>query len=148
MDEIDALIAQIRANGREVWVAGEQPEETIHELEKTLGVGLPPSYRSFLARFGGLGIVNSFISGIIDAQPLGEGTGWVYGDTKRCREEWGLPEHLLVIQADEDAPYCLDTSNRQDGEYPLVCFELHSKHVSRMANSFGSWFVEWLRTCG
>jgi hypothetical protein len=146
MDEIDALIAQIAANGDQVWIAGPQPEAAIGELERALQVRLPPSYRSFILRFGGLGIYDSNISGIIDGQPLGEGTGWAFGDTQRFRQDSGLPTHLIVVQPDEDAPYCLDTRTAgSDGEYPLVCFELHSGHVGRMADSFDVWFVEWLR---
>jgi len=50
------------------------------------------------------------------------------------------------VQADEDAPYCLDTRFQpSDGEYPLVCYELHSKNVGHMAKTFGEWFVQWLQ---
>jgi hypothetical protein len=146
MDDIDLLITQIREAGDRLWIAGAQPEEAIAELERALGIPLPPSYRAFLTRFGGLAIVNSSISGIVNAKPLARGTGWLYGDTLRFRRDFGLPEHLLVIQPDEDAPYCLDSSAKMpDGEFPLVCYELHSRHVSRMAESFGEWLVEWLR---
>lgn len=90
--------------------------------------------------------MNSFISGIIEGKPLGEETGSLYGDTQRFRQDFDMPEYLLVVQADEDAPYCLDTSKRdQGGEFPLVCYELNSRHVGKMAPSFGEWFVEWLR---
>jgi hypothetical protein len=146
MDEIDALIAQIRESGAEVWIAGPQSEAAIVELERAIGVAMPPSYRLFLSRFGGFGIVNSFISGIVDGKPLEEGTGWLFGDTQRFRQDFDMPDHLLVVQADEEAPYCLDTSKRgQSGEFPLVCYELNSRHVGKMAPSFGEWFVEWLR---
>jgi hypothetical protein len=51
-----------------------------------------------------------------------------------------------VIQADEDAPYCLDTSAAEDDEeFPLICFELDTQYVSRVADSFGAWFLEWLQ---
>jgi hypothetical protein len=146
MDEIDTFIAQIREAGDEVWMAGSQSEEAIVELERALGVAMPPSYRQFLSRFGGVGIVNSFISGIIEGKPLEKGTGWLYGDTQGFRDDFDMPEYLLIVQANEDAPYCLDTRRRsQDGEFPLVCYELHSRRVGDMAPSFGAWFVERLR---
>jgi hypothetical protein len=146
MDELDSLIAQIRQAGEEVWMAGPQSEEAILELERATGFPMPTSYRQFLARFGGFGIVNSFISGIIDGKPLEKGTGWLYGDTQWFREVYGMPEYLLVVQANEDAPYCLDTRKRcQAGEFPLVCYEINSRHVGRMAPSFREWFAEWLR---
>lgn len=146
MNEIDSLIATLREAGEDVWIAGPQSEVAIVELEHAIGVTLPPSYRQFLGRFGGFGIVDSFISGIVDGKPLGTGTGWVFTDTARFRDENGMPSHLLVIQADEDAPYCLDTSARRpDGECPVDCYELHSRHVGRVGASFGEWFLQWLR---
>lgn len=145
MDEIDTLIARIRDDGREVWIAGPQSEEAIVALERAIGNTMPPSYRRFLARFGGFGIVNSFISGILADKPLERNVGWVYGATHRFRCDYDMPEHLLVVQSDEDAPYCIDTSNRSpDGENPLVCYELHSRRVGRIAASFGEWFIDWL----
>src|SRR5262249_7841412 len=142
----DVLIAQIREAGDDVWIAGPQSEEAIVELERATGVAMPPSYRQFLSRFNGFGVMNSFISGIIDGKPLDEGTGWLYGDTQRFRQDFDIPRHLLVIEADEDAPYCLDTSKRgQSGEFPLVCYELNSRLVGSMAPTFGEWFIEWLR---
>ncbi len=146
MVEIDDLLKQIRANGDDVWIAGPQPEKAVAELEQALRVRMPPSYRAFLAQFGAMGIAGSSISGILEGQPLGKGTGWVYGDTLRCRADAQLPKHLLVIQADEDAPYCLDTSAAEDDEeFPLICYELDTQYVSRVADSFGTWFLEWLQ---
>ncbi len=146
MDEVEALIARLREDGQRVWVAGPQSEEAITALEQALGLPLPPSYRQFVARYGGFGLPNSFVSGVIDGDPLEAGTGQVYWDTQRFRREYGMPDYLLVVQADGDAPYCLDTRKRRpDGELPVVCYELHSRHTGRMAPSFGEWFVGYLR---
>ena len=144
MADVNDLIAQVRAKGHDLWLAGPQPSETIASLEQALQVTLPPSYRDFLTHFGGAAICDSTVSGIIDGEPLQKATGWLYGDTLRFREEWDLPPHLLVIQPDEDAPYCLDASAPgSDGEFPVVCFELHSRHASRIAENFGIWFQDW-----
>src|SRR5205085_9625590 len=85
MDEIDKLLQQIRANGDEVWIAGAAPDKAVARLERALGVQLPPSYRDFLTRFGAMTVAGSPISGIPDGEPLGEGTGWLYGDTLQFR---------------------------------------------------------------
>src|SRR5260370_26024248 len=114
MVEIDDLLKQIRANGDDVWIAGPQPEKAVAELEQALRVRMPPSYRAFLAQFGAMGIAGSSISGILEGQPLGKGTGWVYGDTLHCRAYRQLPKHLLVIQAAGDRPYCLHTRTAED----------------------------------
>jgi len=145
MDEIEALIARLRGEGQRVWVAGPQPEQSIIELEHALNVRLPPSYRTFVAKFGGFSLLNSVVSGIIGEDPLAVGTGRLHWDTQRFRQEYGMPDHLLVVQPDEDAPYCLDIrKQRPDGEMPVVCYELHSGHSSQMASSFSEWFTEYL----
>ena len=146
MDPIDSLIAKSREGGHDVWISGPQPEAAIHELERKLGVAMPPSYRTFLAQYGGLGIADWFVSGILDGDAIGEGTGWLYADTIRFREDFGIPESMLIIQPDEDAPYCLDVSNRgSDGECPVVCYELHSGHAGRMAETFLEWLLQGLQ---
>jgi hypothetical protein len=148
MATIPELLAQVQANGHEIWSDGPQPEAAIAALESQLGVRLPPSYRAFLAHHGGMAIHDSTISGIIGGEPLDESGGSVYGDTLRFRSEWGLPTHLLVIQPYEDAPYCLDTrSPSASGEFPVVCYELHSKHEGKVAADFDDWmrrfFLHW-----
>jgi SMI1-KNR4 cell-wall len=146
MADADKLLEQIRANGDEVWVAGPQPEAAIDELETVLRIAMPPSYREFLETYGGMKIFDTCISGIIDGKALGLETGWLYGDTLRCRADNNLPHHLLVIQADEDAPYCLVTNRpKSGGEFPLVSYDLETGDVERLADSFGTWFMKWLR---
>jgi SMI1-KNR4 cell-wall len=146
MDEIEELIDQLREDGQDVWVAGPQSRQAIAELEKALGVTLPPSYRQFLSRIGEFKLLNSSVSGIVDGKPLADDTGGMYIHTQRYRLENDLPEHLLVIQPDEDAPYCLDASAAdEDGEMPVVCYELDSGHTERMASSFDEWFLEYLQ---
>jgi len=148
MATIHELLARAEANGHEVWSDGPQPEAAIAALESTLGVRLPPSYRDFIARYGGMAIHNSTISGIIGGQPLDENGGSLYGDTMAFRNEHGLPDHLLVIQPNDDAPYCLDTrSPSTAGELPVICYELHSKHEGKIASDFDDWmrrfFLHW-----
>ncbi|MBM4072578.1 MAG: SMI1/KNR4 family protein [Planctomycetes bacterium] len=144
MVDYNELLDRIRGSGREIWVAGPQPAPALAALEQALGVKLPPSYRDFVVRFGALTMQDSAVSGIMDEDAVNEGFGWLYGDTLRCRQEFGLPEHLLVVQPDEGAPYCLDT-RRPDasGEMPVVCYELHSGHERKIADDFASWLENW-----
>src|SRR5688572_2537013 len=109
MATIPELLAQVEANGHKVLTDGPQPEAALLALESKLGVRLPPSYRAFLSRYGAMAIYDSTISGIFGGEPLDESGGSLYFDTLRFRSDRGLPSHLLVIQPDEDAPYCLDT---------------------------------------
>src|SRR5690349_18733585 len=107
MATIPELLAQVKANGHEVLSDGPQPEAALLALESKLGVRLPPSYRAFLSQYGAVAVYDSTISGIVGGEPFVESGGSVYFDTMRFRRDWGLPSHMLVIQPDEDAPYCL-----------------------------------------
>jgi hypothetical protein len=73
MATIPELLAQVEAKGHEVWSAGPQSQAAIAALESKLGVRLPPSYRAFVAQYGGMAIYDSTISGIIGGEPLDEG---------------------------------------------------------------------------
>jgi hypothetical protein len=143
------LLAQVEAKGHEVWTAGPQSESAILELEKALGVNLPPSYRAFLRRFGSMAIYDSTVSGILQGRPLETRTGWLYGDTMQLRRKKSSLSNLLVIQPDDEGPYCLDTQRPSpDGELPVVCYELGSEHASTIATNFDDWmrrfFLHWV----
>lgn len=145
-DQINA----IRAAGHQVWCAGPCSEESVRALESALGLSLPPSYRQFLLDNGAIAIYDSTISGIIDGNPTDTSGGSLYGDTLRFRREHNLPGHLLVLQPDEDAPYCLDSSSvTGSGEFLVVCFELASRHSGLVSSSFSEWlerfFFQWSR---
>jgi hypothetical protein len=136
MNEIERLIAENVPS--QVWRSAPANPAIIAECEARLGVCFPPSYRFFLAQFGAIDIGGSSISGVLDNSLEDLGGGSVVGDTLWFREEWQLPLNLVVIQADDEAPYCLDVSNGSP-ECVVVCYELHSNHASVIASSFSEW---------
>jgi hypothetical protein len=145
VDMIAALLDRMRELEPEVYVCGPAPEEAIRQLEAAFGHPMPASYRDFLSRFGGVSIVNTVFSGIIDGKIDG-GMGWAWTDTKRDRERWQLPAHYLVVEPDEDGPKCLDFSRRgPDGEHPVVYHMPFRSSVDNVAPNFGAWFTESLR---
>lgn len=144
MISISELLSRVTASGHEVWYDGPQPISAITQLESKFNLQFPRSYRAFLIEFGSMAICDSTISGIIDGEPWGDGRGWLYYDTLLYRNEWDLPQELLIIQPDEEAPYCLDISNPSvSGEFPIVCYELHAKCVRQIAADF----EDWMRRC-
>lgn len=148
MGEVDELIRTIEEKGGALEFFGPQAAERIHQLEKALTVRLPPSYVTFLERFGGGGTLGSGISGIYNDQPLTLNDGTVYGDTLRTREDFALPRHLVVIYRDEsDAVWCLDTSTcDENGECPVVAYDVGRRRVAeRIASSFAKFFEDYLR---
>lgn len=145
MEEIAGLIDRFRADGLPVAIAGPAPEAAIWELESVFGQELPPSYRAFLARFGGLAVGDARISGITGGQIDGE-PGRAWHDTTFVRGRWALPADVLVIEWGAYAPACLDFGRRRfDGECPVARFDPRAGLDMVTDPSFGVWLPVWLR---
>lgn len=142
MDEIAVLLVQFRALEPETYIYGPADESLIRELEAAFDRPMPPSYRSFLSRFGGISILDNSLSGIIEGK-IDEGRGWAWTDTKYAREWCQLPEHYLVVEPDEDGFKCLDFSRvRADGECPVI---YHMPFRTTPFNELGDSYGEWLK---
>lgn len=129
---------------------GPASEEAIDQVENALGVRLPNSFRTFLRLTGGGGFDCLSISSVPNEDPVTSSYGSVYGDTLHYREEWvprPLPAHLVVIQrdADDNEPFCLDTSRLRDGECPVVLYYLNSGKAERVAPDFLSFYESYLQ---
>ena len=149
MDPFDELIRRVNDAGRHLAFYGPQIEEQIQQLETAFGVPLPPSYRNFLLRYGGGGEVGrSPIAGIYDGQPLLEGGGSLYGETMLARQEFQLPESLLVVFRDDDigAIWALDVSNNVPGEEsPVVSWDVPHGRIDRtIAPTFADFLRQYL----
>jgi len=145
MTNIERLIHQLEASGRDVFWQGQASDSSIKELETLVGSKLPASFTAFLARHGGGGVVGEEISGIEDNNPTLEYRGTVYGDTRRCREDYGLPSNLIVVYlGDDDVVWCLDASDFNGEECPIVSFNVFTAVKSRIAASFGDFLEEYL----
>ena len=138
MKGIESLISRI--DDTRLWKSEPARDEEIQEAEKALGVSFPPSYRAFLSLYGAMSVGDVTISGIVNNAPLDPGGGSVVSDTTTFRKDWRLPDHYVVIQPNDEAPYCLDTQTSDAaGEMVVVCYELYSKHAGVIATSFLDW---------
>ena len=152
MGRIEDLIETIRESGEDLEFYGPQSEESIAILEDALGIKMPPSFVEFLRTYGGGGVTDSDISGIYGDKPLMPNQGCVYGDTVRWREEYGLPENLVIIRVeDEEEALCLDAGSPDSaGEYPVVRVDLFGGGVAKVGDplkansSFREFFEEYL----
>lgn len=138
------LVNRIEARGEEIDFAGPASEEVIQELEKALQVSVSPTYRDFLTRFGAALFVDREITGIYDGDPYLDQSGSVYSVTQHYRKEHELPDNLVVVQAFGETPLCLDTTVKcENGEFPVVCYEVESGSATKIAESFRDFFVYW-----
>lgn len=141
MKDIAALLARMRELEPQVHLSAPAPEEAIRALEAAFGRPMPPSYRAFLATFGGFSIIDSRYSGIIGGL-IDAGRGCAWTDTLLARDTFGLPETYLVVQPDEDGYKCLDFGRvGRDGECPVV---YHMPHRETPFAKLGGTYAAWL----
>jgi hypothetical protein len=144
---IEKSAERLKRLGCGVVFSGPQEERYVDALEAALQAKLPPSYREFLRSVGGGGTAGGLISGIFDGDPIGIYAGGVYSDTLRYREEFGLPDNLIVILAPDDScAWCLDTAKpRVDGECPVVFYDCVQARVTKtLFGSFEEFFDSYV----
>ncbi len=138
------LVNRIKSKGEEISFAGPAGEDVIQELERALKLEVSPTYRAFLGRFGAAVFIDREISGIYNGDPFAEQSASTYAVTQRYRTEHDLPETMIVVQAFGETPLCLDTTvKNDDGEYPVVVYEVESGSSTKIAENFRSYFVHW-----
>ena len=149
--DIQKCIDKANRLGNEVWLAGPASEESIVTLEKMMGVKLPESFRSFLLKYGAMGIYDSYIAGVTDEDPLKIQMGWVYGHTMIMREnykdQYEVPNYLWVLEPHEDGAYCFNVNIKTDGdEIGIVNYEPYlaeSTFSEVLARSFPEYLEKW-----
>lgn len=141
------LFEKIRNTGETLEFYGQQTFVSISQLEKVLDIRFPKSFINFLLELGGGGSIGSGISGIYNNNALKMNDGTVYGDTLTSRSEQSLPNHLIVIfKNDSETIWCLDMLQTNAlGENAIVSFDVFSKSVTKIANTFDEFFHEYLR---
>jgi hypothetical protein len=150
-ERIRALVSRIDIELADtgIWWAGAATLEAVARVEDALSVSLSDSFRTFLMLTGGGGTESFLISSVDSADPLRVRRGTVYGDTVQYREPWvphPLPVHLCVVQRcqNDNEPFCLDTSKRNDGECPVVSYNLNSGRVEQIAPDFMAFYEMYL----
>ena len=135
-DTID-LIERVRSRLREVdqrcAIAGPASEEAVTAAEEQLGCAFPPSYRTFLRKFGSadMAVVHDFV-GIDPRAPDGKG---VVERTLAARVENRLGPALVVVGLGAQARewFCLDCGRTSSsGELPVVLFDTRDNQVDQV----------------
>jgi SMI1-KNR4 cell-wall len=111
MIDLSSYLEKFRRAGEPIDVVGAASDSSIALVETALNVHLRGQYREFLTSYGGLRVLEVPLNGIYEDDPLEETAGTLFGDTKRLREEFGLPNQYLVLKVSEDEYFvCLDLS--------------------------------------
>jgi len=149
--ELEQAFELIAEHADEADFVGVRPESLISDAERALGVEFPPTYRSFVRRFGAGDLFGEEIYGVIDGdfdRPAVPNGTWI---THKRREESGLPEGMIVVAAlGEGSDVVLDTAARgQDGEAPVLVWTPGASSpdddLEVLAADFGEWLLQVLR---
>lgn len=112
----------------------------LEEVERTLGVRFPPSYREYQLT------CSDVTAGVYE--PYWLHASGDYADlVASAREAWetvGLPRHLLPVVEDNGDYYCLDTSH-PGPEHPVVFWSHDALFPERRWTSFADWVEQvWI----
>ncbi|WP_146551789.1 SMI1/KNR4 family protein [Rummeliibacillus sp. SL167] len=114
-------------------------EEKINFIERQLNVILPKSYKWFLRKYGS--------GGIFGVQIIGYNFGGaaVVKTTENYRKFYGLNDGIVVIVDVDAFAYCLDTNKMNNGECPVISWDVDSgSYDSEEASNFLEFFWNYL----
>jgi hypothetical protein len=150
LELIDRTRRMLKEHDLSCAISGGASEQAIDAAEEALGIPLPPSYRAFLRKFGGLTLPHrsSTIHCFIGLEPSnGEGSGLVER-TQTARVENRMSRNLLIVAIGAEAGewFCLDTDRvGADGESPVVLFDARDNQLDQQFyDDFGAMVVEVL----
>lgn len=130
------LIERVRHRLHEVdqpcVVAGPASEEAVAAAEEQLGIAFPPSYRTFLRRFGQLALPAQ-LAVVHDFLGIGP-TDDVVSRTLAARDKNQLAPGLVVVGlgAQESEWFCLDTARATGDELPVVLFDARDNQLDQV----------------
>ncbi|ASB90059.1 SMI1/KNR4 family protein [Bacillus sonorensis] len=112
--------------------------EKINEIQESLNVKLPESYKWFLKNYGAGGIYGVDILGHGKVSPR------VVTVTENYRNHYGLIDGIVVIEYVDEFSYCLDTNKMEGGECPVILWENQEDYGRTVADNFLYFFMEEL----
>ncbi|SIS97414.1 SMI1-KNR4 cell-wall [Zobellia uliginosa] len=147
MKDYKELIDKIEQSGEELFWQGGADNDQIKILEEKLKVKLPISFKNFLNEYGGGGVIDDEISGIESNNAELKTGGTILRDTLECRENFDLPNHLVVVfYKYQELAWCIDCSSRNnENECPIVSYDLFRRKVTNViADNFELFFKQYL----
>lgn len=104
---------------------GPKPDELISQAENALGLPLPPTYKSFLKKYGCGSVAGKEFYGVIHNDFEASGIPDAIWLTLNERRMYQLPVKLILIYATGDGfYYALDSRQvNSDGEYSVVVWD-------------------------
>lgn len=113
----EELINFIKINMESDDFTGGVDKKQVDYVQDTLQLKLPESYKWFLTNYGSGGLFGVDILGVAKSNIAS-----VVIETESYRD-LGMSEHLVVIEDIGEYAYCLDTSNMENNECPVIAWD-------------------------
>ncbi|KAA0760101.1 SMI1/KNR4 family protein [Bacillus sp. SH5-2] len=113
----EELINFIKINMESDDFTGGVDKKQVDYVQDTLQLKLPESYKWFLTNYGSGGLFGVDILGVAKSNIAS-----IVIETESYRD-LGMSEHLVVIEDIGEYAYCLDTSNMENNECPVIAWD-------------------------
>ncbi|MBQ3612353.1 MAG: SMI1/KNR4 family protein [Firmicutes bacterium] len=140
-----SAVSIMKANGELCDFVGSIDQSVINKAEKVLGVSFSKTYRAYLSEFGAGNFGSQEIYGIISENFIDSGVPDAIWLTLKERKENNLPEELVIIYfSGDEYYYCLDTSEFEGDECPIVAVHIGQLACERekIYDSFSEFLLE------
>jgi hypothetical protein len=139
MVDTKALAELIQKTKKGKIITGGVDQLWVDTMEEHLSLTLPESYKWFLRTYGQCGVAGVMIYGIARNNTLRAALV-----TEELREQGLPPEYVVILDVDEWI-YCLDTSQKLDGECPVVEWDRENGTGRERYPDFPTFFAQKIR---
>lgn len=144
MRELEKAFSIIDENIEEGFFAGEKTGELIVKSERALGLKFPPTYRRFVKKKGAGGIAGQEFYGVTTDNFISATVPNGIWFTLSTREEYSLPDDLIVIGSNDDGTYVALNAHKDHAEREADVIEWNPEtgEENIVADDFGSFLLE------
>jgi len=146
--ELEQAFSIIEDNSEDSFFLGVRGEDLILEAESMLELKFPPTYKKFLKTFGAGSIAGQEFYGVINNEIIGSTVPDGIWFTLSTRDEYGLPDDLIVIGSLDDGTYIVLNAHKDHSEIEAEVMEWHpeSQEETIIADDFGTYLLEKITT--
>ncbi len=146
--ELEQAFLIIQENSEDRFFVGERSDDLILEAESVLGLKLPPTYKRFVKKFGAGNIAGQEFYGVINNDLTDSSVPDGVWFTLSTREEYELPDDMIVIGSIDDGTYITLSAHKDNFEIEAEVIEWnpYTKEEGLIADDFGFFLLDKITT--
>lgn len=146
--ELEQALSIIDDNPEDSFFVGVRGDDLILEAESILELKFPPTYKRFLKTLGAGNIAGQEFYGVINNDLIDSTVPDGVWFTLSTREEYGLPDDMIVIGSIDDGTYIVLNAHKDNSELEADVLEWHPETEEEylIADDFGTYLLEKITT--